>query len=64
MSKFNVGEMVAYKPESTHSRHAVPGPYEVIAVMPSERGPGASYRIKSMSEDHQPAADEAELRKV
>ena len=64
MSKFKVGEMVAYKPESRHGRNAAPGPYEVIAVVPSERGTGASYRIKSMSEDHQRVADEAELRKL
>jgi hypothetical protein len=64
MSKFTVGEMVAYEPESTHSRNAARGSYEVIAVMPSERGTGASYRIKSMSEDHQRVAEEAELRKV
>jgi hypothetical protein len=64
MSKFKVGDMVAYRPVSPHSRDAARGAYQVIAVMPSERGGGASYRIKSMSEDHQRVADEAELTKV
>jgi len=64
MNKFKNGDMVTYKPESGHSRNAAHGAYEVIAVMPSERGTGASYRIKSTSEDHQRVADEIELTKV
>ena len=64
MSKFKVGDMVTYKPDSPHSRNAARGAYKVIAVMPSERGTGASYRIKSMSEDHQRVADEIELTKI
>jgi hypothetical protein len=56
--------MVTYKPESAHSRNAARGAYEVIAVMPSEHGTGASYRIKSMSEDHQRVADETELARA
>jgi hypothetical protein len=64
MSKFKVGDMVTYKPESLHARNAPHGAYEVIAVMPSERSRAASYRIKSMSEDHQRVAEEIELIKA
>jgi hypothetical protein len=55
--------MVTYKPQSLHSRNAALGAYKVISGMPSQRGTGASYWIKSMSEDHQRVADETELAK-
>jgi hypothetical protein len=64
MSKFKVGEMVTYKPDSLDSRIAARGAYEVMAIVPSEGGTGASYRIKSMSEDHQRVADETELARM
>ena len=37
MSKFKIGDMVTYKPESGHSRNAAHGAYEVTAIMSSER---------------------------
>jgi len=62
MSKLKVGGLVTYKPQSVHSRDAARGAYQVVRVMPSEKGL-TSYRIKSVLEGHERVADEHELTK-
>ena len=60
--KFKVGDIVSYLPASLHSRNAARGAYEVVRVMPSEKGV-ASYRIRSTLEGHERVAEESELAK-
>jgi hypothetical protein len=64
MSKFKIGDMVTYRPESAHSRNAArPAAYKVIAVMPSE---GRRFVSDQEHVRGSPArvADETELTKV
>jgi hypothetical protein len=58
MSKFKVGDVVTYRP--AHSRDAARGAYQVVRVMPSEKGV-TSYRIKNTAEGHERVAEEHEL---
>ena len=60
MAKFKVGDFVTYRPQSVHSRDAARGAYQVVRVMPSEKG-ATSYRIKSTAEGHERVAEEHEL---
>ena len=60
--KFKVGDIVSYLPATLHSRNAARGAYEVVRVMPNEKGI-AAYRIRSSLEEHERVAEESELAK-
>jgi hypothetical protein len=62
MSKLKIGDVVTYRPQSLHSRDAARGAYQIVRVMPSEKGL-TSYRIKSTLEGHERVAEEQELTK-
>jgi hypothetical protein len=53
--KFNVGDVVAYKP----GRNVPTGAFTVVKVLPGDGEP--EYRISSAQEEHQRVARESEL---
>jgi hypothetical protein len=61
MHQFNVGQVVTFIP-GMFIRHAAPGDYQVIAVMPDRDG-GHMYRIKSPLEEHERVVEESVLIK-
>ena len=59
MHQFNVGQVVAFIP-GMFIRHAAPGDYQVIAVMPDRDG-DHMYRIKSPHEEYERVVEESVL---
>jgi len=60
MAEFKAGDLVMYRP--ARSREAAKRAYQVVRVMPSEKGV-TSYRIKSTAEGHERVVEEHELTK-
>ena len=61
MRQFDVGQVVSCIPDR-FLRHAAPGDYRIIAVMPDRDG-DHMYRIKSPLEEHERAVKESLLVK-
>jgi hypothetical protein len=57
--KFQVGETLRF--QSAGLTSAQSGMYEVLALMPQERGAGFQYRLKSTVDGHQRVALEDAL---
>jgi hypothetical protein len=61
MRQFNVGQVVTFIP-GMFFRHAAPGDYRVVAVMPDRDG-DHMYRVKSPLEEHERVVEESVLIK-
>jgi hypothetical protein len=61
MHQFNVGQVVTFIP-GMFVRHAAPGDYRVMAVMPDRDG-DHMYRVKSPLEEHERVVEENVLIK-
>ena len=57
--KFRVGERLRFRANNLTTSQS--GIYEVIALMPEERGAGFQYRLKSTVDNHQRVALEDAL---
>jgi hypothetical protein len=59
MHKFNVGDVVNYRPADSHQRH-LRGVYTITRMLPGTAGQ-PEYRIRRADEEHERAARESEL---
>ena len=57
--KFKIGERLRFA--ANNLTGAQSGVYEVVALMPQERGAGYQYRIRSTTDQHQRVALEDQL---
>ena len=60
--KFQIGERLRF--QSTGLTSSQSGTYEVLALMPQERGAGFQYRLKSTADGHQRVALEDALSRL
>ena len=60
--KFRVGERVRF--QATGQTSSQSGIYEVLALMPQERGAGFQYRLRSTADSHQRVALEDALSRT
>jgi len=58
--KFNVGQLVQFRPDRKDQGSAARGPYEVTKRLPHD-GHEYEYRIKSQREEHERIAKESQL---
>jgi len=60
--KFRIGERLRFQASGLTSSQS--GIYEVLALMPQERGAGFQYRLKSTVDNHQRVALEDALSRL
>ena len=60
--KFQIGERLRFQASGLRSSQT--GVYEVIALMPDERGAGFQYRLKSTVDGHQRVSIEDALSRI
>ena len=60
--KFRIGERLRFF--ATNLTSSQSGIYEVLALMPQERGAGYQYRIRSTVDNHQRVALEDQLSRT
>jgi hypothetical protein len=60
--KFRIGERLRFQATGLTSSQS--GVYEVLALMPQERGAGFQYRLKSTVDNHQRVALEDALSRI
>ena len=60
--KFQIGERLRFQSSGLKSSQS--GVYEVLALMPDERGAGFQYRLKSTVDGHQRVSIEDALSRI